>query len=281
MQASKDYANSIHESNQNGVQAFGKIAAQDWTYYITNVVVKIGRAPEKITATSGENNEEEDDEQVHIDLGPSKMVSRTHATISYDAKNEVWLLRVTGRNGAKVDGQLCKRDDDLALSSGQVIEIGNVEMMFVLPTEIIPLHIHPSFVQRCAQSPSTPDAGISQRSSLNITNYSDHKRPGTPPASSRTRQQPFSGKSPAVSTPAPVMVGASGADLSLDGNQHIKPQYSYAQMITQSIIEAPGGKLNLNGIYNFITTNYSYYRHQPAGGWQVSFEYNLWIRLSH
>jgi hypothetical protein len=60
-------------------------------------------------------------------------------------------------------------------------------------------------------------------------------------------------------------------DLSQDDNQHIKPQYSYAQMITQAILNAPEGKLNLNGIYKFIMNKYSYYRHQQAAGWQVSF----------
>ena len=61
-----------------------------------------------------------------------------------------------------------------------------------------------------------------------------------------------------------------GVDLSRDENKHFKPQYSYAQMITQAIMNAPDGKLNLNGIYTFITKKYAYYRHQPANGWQVS-----------
>lgn len=60
-------------------------------------------------------------------------------------------------------------------------------------------------------------------------------------------------------------------DLSLDENQHIKPQFSYAQMITQAIMNTEDQKLNLSGIYQFIMNRYSYYRHQPAGGWQVCF----------
>ena len=66
-----------------------------------------------------------------------------------------------------------------------------------------------------------------------------------------------------------MLMNPSDVDLSLDSNKHIKPQYSYAQMITQAIINTDEEKLNLNGIYNFIMDNYSYYRHQPAPGWQV------------
>lgn len=64
-------------------------------------------------------------------------------------------------------------------------------------------------------------------------------------------------------------MGTVDIDLSLDENRHIKPQYSYAQMITQAILNTEDEKLNLNGIYNFIMDRYSYYRYQTASGWQV------------
>lgn len=59
-------------------------------------------------------------------------------------------------------------------------------------------------------------------------------------------------------------------DLSLEENKAIKPQYSYAQMITQAILSTADEKLNLNGIYTYIMSNYAYYRHQQPSGWQVS-----------
>ncbi|PHH85783.1 hypothetical protein CDD83_11179 [Cordyceps sp. RAO-2017] len=76
------------------------------------------------------------------------------------------------------------------------------------------------------------------------------------------------------------MVGANRVDLGHDDNQHIKPQYSYAQMITQAIVHAPDGKLNLNGIYTFIMKNYAYYRYQQAAGWQNSIRHNLSLNKS-
>ena len=58
-------------------------------------------------------------------------------------------------------------------------------------------------------------------------------------------------------------------DLSKSENRHLKPPYSYSQLITQAIIHTEGQKLTLNGIYTYIMDNYSYYRHQPVTGWQV------------
>ncbi|PHH85784.1 hypothetical protein CDD83_11180 [Cordyceps sp. RAO-2017] len=89
-QAAKDHANAIHEANEDGVKAYAKVAAQDWTFYITKLSVNIGRAPEAYQ-TDGDDGDV--NRQVHIDLGPSKMVSRDHASISFDPKDEKWLLQ--------------------------------------------------------------------------------------------------------------------------------------------------------------------------------------------
>ncbi|EJP62625.1 hypothetical protein MY4038_006786 [Beauveria bassiana] len=268
VQASKDHANAIHEANGDGVKAYAKVAAQDWTFYITKLAVNIGRAPE---VAQGTEQEAEDQDHVHIDLGPSKMVSRAHAAIVFDSKDEKWLLQVKGRNGARIDGQSLKPRVSHPLTSGEVIEIGNVEMMFVLPSEISPLHVHPSFLQRCGLPDDIP---ASRRPPAIAPAPVNYKRLGTPPSTRRTDL-----KSPAVSTPA-VIIGASGVDLSLDDNQHIKPQYSYAQMITQAILNAPDEKLNLNGIYTYIMDTYSYYRKQQAAGWQNSIRHNLSLNKS-
>lgn len=276
VQASKDHSNAIYDANPDGVKAYAKVAALDWTFYITKLFVNIGRAAE--AAPAGAPTVDDDDpEHVHIDLGPSKTVSRGHAAIRFDSKEEKWFLHVKGRNGARVDNQLVTSGQSHALTSGEVIEVGNVEMMFVLPSEITALHIHPSFLERAGLKAETPRARPSRRQPLIAPAPVDQQRPGTPPsASSRAAATSFD--SPAATTPA-VMVGANGADLSQDENQHIKPQYSYAQMITQAILNAPDGKLNLNGIYNFIMNTYSYYRRQQAAGWQVSssrFHPNHW-----
>lgn len=262
VQASKDHANVIHEANGDGVKAYAKVAAQDWTFYITKLSINIGRAPE--IANNGDD--ENDSDQVHIDLGPSKMVSRSHAAIFFDSKDEKWFLQVNGRNGAKVDGQPVKSRSCHALTSGEVMEIGGVEMMFVLPySETSALRVHSSFLQRCGLAAQPQTGSFSRKRQMLAPTPTDYQRPGTPTSTIHTDSI---AKSPISATPTLIM-GNGGADLSLDDNQHIKPQYSYAQMITQSILNAQDGKLNLNGIYTFIMNNYSYYRHQQAAGWQV------------
>lgn len=263
VQASKDHANSIHEANPDGVKAYAKVAAQDWTFYITKLVVNIGRSPESSF------DDKEDPNYIHIDLGPAKIVSRNHAVIRFDTKAEEWCLDVVGRNGVKVDGTLVKpADTPHTLSSGEVLEIGGVEMMFVLPTDISPLHVDGKILERCGLSAERTAAQAPGRHALVGSASQDQKRPGTPPSAQGPRGSALS-RTPGLSTPAPVMVGVDGVDLSHDKNQHIKPQFSYAQMITQAIINSPDGKLNLSGIYDYIMSAYSYYRHQQPSGWQV------------
>jgi len=286
VQASRDHANTIHEANKDGVKAYAKIAAQDWTYYITKLVVNIGRASEPAQA-DGRLDDDDDDDFVHIDLGPSKMVSRQHALIYFNSKEEKWFLEVKGRNGVKIDDALLRQGHQRALVSGEVLEIAGSEMMFVLPSEITPLNIQAAYYRRAGLS--APDAPPPSQSQAATSSPSadgpslllggtlskpqpiapappDYKRPGTPPSTKR-RAAPGSGRTPQHGKP--LLMSKGEVDLSSDESRHIKPQYSYAQMISQAIMQAPDEKLNLNGIYNFIMQNYAYYRHQQPAGWQV------------
>jgi hypothetical protein len=52
-------------------------------------------------------------------------------------------------------------------------------------------------------------------------------------------------------------------------SKDIKPPYSYASLIAQAINSSKDKKMTLNGIYNYITTNYPYYQ-MIQNGWQVS-----------
>ncbi|KAI0857976.1 fork head domain-containing protein [Xylaria cubensis] len=284
--ASKDHANSIHESDK-GIAAYAKIAAQDWTYYIKSTSVNIGRN----TDSSGPD----DPSFVHIDLGPSKTFSRQTAIIYFDPELGKWFLQAKGRNGLRVDDEVLRKSDaPHCLGSGEVIEIGGLEMMFVLPANFGRVRVNPRYLEQAGITPPSGDSRTalpplpsSDRPSSQPARGSapsrgqgnpqpiapappDYKRPGTPP-SAKARVPASQAKTPAHN---PV-ISQDDIDLTKDENKHIKPHYSYAQLITQAIISATGEKLNLAGIYAYIIENYAYYRHQPMAGWQNSIRHNL------
>ncbi|KXJ94600.1 fork head domain-domain-containing protein [Microdochium bolleyi] len=321
VQARSDHSNAIHEARAESIEAYAKIAAHDWTYFITTLSINIGRTSEPGQAAS---LSPDDPKFVHIDLGPGKHVSRQTAIIFFDSDAERWFLQVKGRNGVKVDNvSLRCEDEPHALNSGEVIEVGGLEMMFVMPTNIVPIRVNSMYLERLtekkpltqqspllsssatthndnrtalpstvptlqfpsssssAHAPARPLSSREQAASFPqaiAPAPPDYKRVGTPPSSKRAAA------SSAFRTPAhnstSMIMNQSDVDLSKDENKHIKPHFSYAQMITQAIMGTEEHKLNLAGIYQYITSKYAYYRAQPAGGWQNSIRHNLSLNKS-
>ncbi|ORY69821.1 fork head domain-containing protein [Pseudomassariella vexata] len=324
VKASEIYANTL-QADTEGIEAYAKLAGKDWTYYIRTLAINIGRSSEPSQAHQPPDDPKDKD-FVHIDLGPNKVFSRQTAIIFFDDAGS-WVLRVKGRNGLKVNGVPLKKDDNPHnLASGEVIEVGGIEMMFALPGTIGgPLNIHEAYLQRAGikgpvrpqrSSPpsetrhalpsapshkrentnSRPDLDSPSASSSKRSYYKrecstiempqpiapappDYKRPGTPP-SAKGRAHASQHKSPAYSNAGTMLMSSNDVDLSLDENKHIKPLFSYAQMITQAISSTNESKLNLNGIYRYIMDNYAYYRHQPPSGWQNSIRHNLSLNKS-
>jgi hypothetical protein len=299
VQATQDHANALHEKHhKDGVQAYAKLAGKDWTFYVKQLKNLIGRPPEGTVArnpyTDGDNGIQADGDEdvgVQVDLGPNKVVSREHANIYFDSDTESWNIEILGRNGVRLNNDTLKRGVKLRLVSGQVIEIGGVEMMFVLPEQDGSLAVHPKFLARAKlivdnpkfnlpsevppstlpalQTPARSQNGVGVPGALPIAPAPpNYQRPGTPlSAQSKT---PYSAmKSPAY-VGGTVFMNSENVDLSLDDNALIKPSLSYANLISQAILNEKDEKLNLAGIYNYITERYAYYRHQPPGGWQAS-----------
>lgn len=78
------------------IQAYAKLVSEQWTYYLQDLEIVIGRSSESTDATHKED-------YIDLDLGKSKIISRKHAKIRYNFEMGNWEIFVLGRNGLKVN----------------------------------------------------------------------------------------------------------------------------------------------------------------------------------
>lgn len=296
VQVTRDHSNDSH-NNTKKVRAFAKIAGKDWTLYIKTLSISIGRATEGVyppdhngIASRDEGSlsaPETENSRIDIDLGPDKHVSRLHAEIFFDGQGDeegAWYIHVNGRNPIKVDETTVRKGEKMKLRCGHVIEIAGVQMLFSWPGEEMRIMMRLMVKAGLGKEDQSPDQnppeqtvpGRAYPAGPGGPSYPtpiapappDYRRAGTPVKRGRNNYN---------STPrgggygnGTMMMATDQLDLSLESNQHIKPNYSYAQLITQAILDA-GESCTLNKIYEHIMKHYSYYRN-PEGqmGWQVS-----------
>ncbi|EPS42893.1 hypothetical protein H072_3220 [Dactylellina haptotyla CBS 200.50] len=301
--AAQDHANDKNaRDHRDGVTAYAKICGRDWTYYVKDLKISIGRPPDSRppNASISEND-------VDIDLGPSKLVSREHAMIQYDTvEYRCWILEVLGRNGIKVDDEQHKRGSTVQLRSGSMFEIAGVQMLFVLPDQS-PIVVD-SVLRRAHDVPGEYLHEIdSQETNLQSTQLSsDAGLPKVKKKTSIVKRKSETQTSQSTNTPASQMTAASqpgtatglnvtphkelhtspsyhrglmlesteDIDYSLESSKEIKPPFSYANLISQAILSSSDQKLTLANIYAWIQENYAFYRF-AASGWQNSIRHNL------
>ena len=304
-----DHSNSQHAEDSGGkVQAFAKVCGRNWTYYVKELVVVIGRPPDPISRHSsgppGESSPtphsaHDESPTVHIDLGPSKTISRLHAELFYDMEDGKWHISVVGRNGLKLNTANLHRGEDFVIRCGDVLEIAGTQMMFVTAND--KANIHHSFLEKLDdpaaqdekdqgsnQSHAHPDilyptAPVSSESQFGRSsqtngqtmiapappNYARPTTPLSPPkktphASSGVKQSPAYGR-------GIMLESTERIDYRDDATKDLKPTIPYSVMITQAILSTPEEMLTLSGIYDWIKSNFSYYRHLTTN-WQVRSE---------
>lgn len=295
--AQTQHANVKTSQNAQKVNAYAKIAGRDWTYFVLEQNINIGRPPDKDASSSIVSSPAGDLKElspVHIDLGPNKVVSRHHASIFYDGdypEGGGWHVRVNGRNGVRLNTVLLKRGATSQIKCGDVMEIAGSQMMFVTPGD--KAVIHPLFIERATQLADGNDPALNSHTHLQgplkpMLNAGDlypttgsqqplapappyFKRTTTPPPRSETdssiKQSPMYNR-------GMVMESTQEIDYSKDSAKDLKPPYSYAAMIAQAIFSSEEEKLTLSNIYSWIQDKYSFYRHS-ASGWQNSIRHNL------
>jgi forkhead protein FKH len=297
--ASTEYSNEKAQP-ENKVSAYAKIAGRDWTYFVVDQAVNIGRPPDNSkdggmlgASASSPIADMKEMLPVHIDLGPSKIVSRHHASIFYDADypdGGGWHVRVNGRNGVKVNANLLKRGGIQKLKSGDILEIAGTQMMFVTPGDKVTVdpyfierakvlatgeefnpvqHGHPDPPHQSTYVSGNPYPGSHGRQPL-APAPPDFKRAMTPPASQKDGKLGVFDSKPAQSpyNRGMLMESTHEIDYSRDAAKDLKPPFSYATMIAQAIFSSDEEKLTLNNIYGWIQDKYAFYRHSNSG-WQV------------
>lgn len=289
----EQFSNDKNDSrNMDKVPAYAKIAGRDWTYFVQEPQVNIGRPPDDRPPGAAQSSPAADTQDlfpVNIDLGPSKFISRHHAEISYRSdERDVsrWQITVNGRNGVRLNNTLIKRGGSRPMKCGDILEIANTQMMFVTPNETPA--IHPSFIEQATKAAAGDE----------VEPASQHAHPEArarpiPPSGTTwaiSSNQPIAPAPPSfrrVMTPPPrknaeqavrqsplynrgvMMESTEDIDYSSDAAKDLKPPFSYATMIAQAIFSNEEEKLTLSNIYNYIMKRYAFYRNSQSG-WQVS-----------
>lgn len=261
------YANDRNSATE--VQAYAKIAGQDWTFYVKSLSISLGR---------NTDNAGGDSHEIDIDLGPAKVVSRQHAIILYNLDFRYWELKVLGRNGARVDGQKVPYGENSStpLHSGAILDVGGTQMMFILPDSTP--SIHPQMLSTCLSRYKANMRGSKRR----LSNYSQQNfsvlRPQTPNNYGQVKSFQLFDKAQLAHSPSSVSASSLqnnlDQDLSKEESKDIKPPYSYATMITQAILSNEDGVMSLSEIYDWIASHYAYYKYSKTG-WQNSIRHNL------
>ncbi|KAL8809405.1 MAG: hypothetical protein Q9200_003433 [Gallowayella weberi] len=294
----------VNVNRSDTVQAFAKLCGRDWTYYVKSVSLVIGRPPDTVSrpgssCLGAESSPvpRDDSAAVHIDLGPSKMVSRLHAKLEYkNDQNIGWHIEVKGRNGVKVNDRLLRRGQESLLECGDVLDIAGTQMMFITANE--KANIHPMFLDRM-------DMALNDDESTKVDPHS-HAHPETLYAQARSSPQPrhvtpSQSNRNTATVPAPpnltravtptrpqnkqqrtssavkqsptfkrgyVIESSEQIDFTSDSTKDLKPTIPYSVMITQAILSTPDQHMTLSKIYDFIMANFAYYRHLKSN-WQV------------
>ncbi|KAI5953214.1 FKH2 [Candida jiufengensis] len=270
---SETYANSKNLATE--VQAYAKIAGKDWTYYVKTLAISIGRNTE-VNNNNSNNNNINNGPLIDIDLGPAKIVSRQHATITYNLDLRCWELKVLGRNGARIDGQKVSMNSSEVngLHSGAILDVGGTQMMFILPDS--PPVVAPKMLDKAVAKYREEHGGkTNKRLNYNGSNMINNGGSG-----SGGSMKSFQVYNKAQLNHSPSSISANSLqsnldqDLSKEDSKDIKPPYSYATMITQAILSNPSGVMSLSDIYNWISSHYAYYKYSKTG-WQNSIRHNL------
>ncbi|KAI9591063.1 hypothetical protein BDF19DRAFT_293942 [Syncephalis fuscata] len=99
------YGGNEAEHPENRVQAYAKLEGEDFCYFVQSLEVIIGR---RTTNT----------DLVHVNLGAAKAVSRRHARIHYNMREQRFEMSVFGKNGVFINEEFVASNATVVLPHG-------------------------------------------------------------------------------------------------------------------------------------------------------------------
>lgn len=153
---------------------YPKLVGSNWDCYITTDSIVLGRSPGSDTTLRRQTH----GSKVDIDFGPDRRdISRQHAEIRFH--RDKWILRVYGRNGAKVNHVLRKpKSPPVTLSNGSLIEIVGHAFVFILPMKpSTPIASHNNNIQHTSRSTSNSSSNNTTQDHGSSRNGGDSEGP--------------------------------------------------------------------------------------------------------
>lgn len=116
---------------------YALLKGSDWSYYMKDLSIIIGRKPEKHGVRGIKNCEDENVTwEVDLDLGSHKRVSKQHAFLAFNFLDNCFEIKnISTKHSIFVNDEEIKPWQIISLSSRSIIKIGSIEFYFLLPVE--------------------------------------------------------------------------------------------------------------------------------------------------